>query len=389
MNGYMGCKMKLSGLMIALIATSVSASVWAENARPDWVGIWRGTIGKLPVQVCLQARDYGNVGAYFYLRNRGIISLGPIDDSTATKASYAWTEARNSDHPEAGPLWQNISVKGIALTGAWTGSGKTLPIAMTRVAQVDAAVEPCEDLAFSKPRITPVKLSTSRAEIDQVAYTVVEADVGKQFPDVSLETFQLDGNTSAVQNINATLKSAIPDKVEESDFFQCTMANISSIGEDGQYQTTTKPVLITANWMVSETEEGSTCGGAHPNSGVYWNNWDLRSGLPVDLWTWLGPKAATVIARDGYSDVTIEPELRDLLNKGWPRTEEDCRDIVESENSWNLRLTREGFAFSPSLPHVATACIEDVNLTFEQLVPLLNAEGKTRVASFRADLIQK
>jgi hypothetical protein len=378
--------MKMCSLMVALLATTVSTNVWADNSKPDWVGIWRGTIGNLPVQACFQARDYGNVGAYFYLKNRGIISLGPIDDSTATKAFYGWTEARHSDHPEAGPLWQNITVKGNALKGTWTGSGKTLPIAMARVPQVDATVEPCGDLAFSKPRITPVKLSTSRAQIGHVAYTIVTADVGKQFPDVSLQSFQLDGNTSAVQNINATLKSAIPDKVEESDFFQCTMANISSIGEDGQYQTTTTPVLITANWMVSETEGGSTCGGAHPNWGIYWNNWDLRSGLPVDLWTWLGPRAASVIPRDGYSDVTIEPELRNLLNKGWPRTEEDCKDIVERENSWNLRLTRNGIAFSPGLPHAATACIDDVNLTVEQLAPLLNEEGKARVASFRADL---
>jgi hypothetical protein len=381
--------MKMFTLMVALLATPVSTGVWADNARPDWVGIWRGTIGKLPVQACLQARDYGNYGAYFYLKNRGIISLGPIDDSTATKASYAWTEARNSNHPEAGPLWQNISVSGIALTGAWTGSGKQLPIAMERVPQLDPSIEPCEDLAFSKPRITPVKLSTERAEVDRVAYTVVNADVGKQFPDVSLQTFQLDGNTSAVQNINATLRSGIPDKMEESDFFQCTMANISSTGEDGQYQTTTKPVLITANWMVSETTEGSTCGGAHPNWGMYWNNWDLRTGLPVDLWTWLGPNAAKVVLRDGYNEVTIEPELRNLLNNGWRLKENDCQDVVEQENSWQIRLTRKGLAFSPSLPHAATACIDDVNLMFEQLAPVLNETGKTGIASFRADLKQK
>jgi hypothetical protein len=381
--------MKLSGLMIALMATSVSASVWAESARPDWVGIWRGTIGKLPVQVCLQARDYGNYGAYFYLKHLGIISLGGLADGVSAGATNVWTEARNSDHPGDGPLWKNLSATATELTGTWTGNGKELPIVLTRVAQTDLSDEPCGDLAFSTPRATPVNLSSRPATVDGFAYTVVKADVGKQFPDVSLETFQLDGITSAIQKINTALKAEILAKVEGANYFQCTMGNLASMGEDGQYQTTTRPVLITANWMVSETEEGSTCGGAHPNWGVYWNNWDLRSGLSVDLWTWLGPKAATVIARDGYSDVTIEPELRNLLNKGWRLTDDDCKDTVESENYWKVRLTREGFAFSPGLPHAATACIDDVKLTFEQLAPLLNVEGEAGVKSFRADLQQK
>jgi hypothetical protein len=371
--------MRVFPLTLAVVATSVSSGAWADSSKPDWVGIWRGTVGKLPVQACFQARDYGNIGAYFYLKHLGIISLGPIDDST-------WTEARNSDQAADGPLWTTISADGSKLTGKWRGNGKELPIALERVPQVDPTVDSCGDVAFSKPRATPLKLASSRATVDGVAYTVVKADVGKQFPDVSLETFQLDGNTRAVQNINTALKTEIQEKVEGASYFDCTMANLAAMGEDGQYQTSTKPVLITANWMVSETDIGSTCGGAHPNWNQNWQTWDLRSGAAVDLWTWLGPKAATVTARDGYSEVTIEPDLRALLDKGWQPAETDCKDAIKGQDYWSVRLVREGFAFSPDLPHALTACIEDVTLTFEQMAPLLNAVGAGGVSSFRADL---
>jgi hypothetical protein len=371
--------MRVSAKMVALMATTASSVVWADTSKPDWVGIWRGTVGKLPVQACFQARDYGSVGAYFYLKHLGIISLGPIDDST-------WTEARNSDQVTDGPLWKTVAATGNQLTGTWTGNGKELPIALERVPQVDPSAEPCGDLAFSKPRATPVKLANSRATVDGVGYTIVKGDVGKQFPDVSLEAYQLDGNTSALQSINTALMAEIFEKAEKANFFACTMANLASMGEDGQYQTATKPVLITANWMVSETDAGSTCGGAHPNWSKNWQNWDLRTGQVVDLWTWLGPMAATVTPRDSYNEVTIEADLRELLNKGWQPAENDCKDAIKDQDYWFVRLTREGFAFSPDLPHALTACIDDVNLTFEQMAPLLNAVGESGIASFRADL---
>jgi hypothetical protein len=378
--------MRFSALMAAFMATTASSLVWAGTSKPDWVGIWRGTIGKLPVQACFQARDYGSYGAYFYLKHLGIISLGGLADGVSAGATNVWTEARNSDHPEVGPLWKNLSVTATELTGTWTGNGKELPIVLTRVAQTDPSEEPCGDLAFSKPRVTPVQLANSRATVDGVDYTIVKADVGKQFPDVSLETFQLDGNTGAVQNINAALKAEIQEKVEKANFFECTMANLAAMGEDGQYQTSTKPVLITTNWMVSATDAGSTCGGAHPNWSQSWTNWDLRTGAAVDLWTWLGPIGATVTPRDGYNEVTIESELRALLGKGWQPAETDCKDVIEGQEYWSVRLTRTGFAFSPDLPHAQTPCIDDVNLTFDQLAPLLNADGASRVASFREDL---
>jgi hypothetical protein len=371
--------MRVSALTVALMVTTASSIVWADTSKTDWAGIWRGKIGNLPVQACFQARDYGNVGAYFYLKHLGIISLGPIDDNT-------WTEARYSNQVDDGPLWKNISTSGNMLTGTWTGNGKELPVKLERVPQVDPSAKPCGDLAFSKPRATPVKLASSRATVDGVAYTIVKADVGKQFPDVSLETFQLDGNTRAVQNINTALKSEIQGNVERASYFDCTMANLAAMGEDGQYQTTTKPVLITANWMVSETERGSTCGGAHPNWSQNWLTWDLRAGAAVDLWTWLGPTAATVTPRDGYSEVAIEPDLRALLDKGWQPAENDCKDVIKGQDYWSVRLTRGGLAFSPDLPHALTACIDDINLTFDELEPLLNADGKDGVAAFRKDL---
>ena len=63
-----------------------------------------------------------------------------------------------------------------ALTGAWNGGGKSLPIRLSRVALAkvidddDDSVS-CGNLAFTAPRLTPPMVSRAPASLDGVSYT--------------------------------------------------------------------------------------------------------------------------------------------------------------------------------------------------------------------------
>ncbi|MDE2596756.1 MAG: hypothetical protein KGL44_07765 [Sphingomonadales bacterium] len=374
--------MRQTLLKIAALTGLAMSCCGTAQAAGTWSGVWRGTIGADPVQVCLQGGGFGDQGSYYRLQDLVIMPLEPVP----TAATPNWTEARDGNPSPAAAVWSQITVSGNQLTGVRTGADGARPIALTRLAQVDTEAQPCGDLAFSAPRATAPRLTDARKMIDGIAYSVREYHAGPQFSDVSISTFQLDGATPAIRAINAELASRLPAKVEEADYFICSMANIGSTGRDGEYSDDTAPVLVTRGWVVSQTSSGSTCGGAHPNAGVDWSNWNLRTGQAVDLWTWLGPQYARLTPHGTYNDIAIMPRLRALLVKGWTRNDEGCESIGEEADSWSIRLTRKGFAFSPNLPHVALACTEDVEIGFASLAPILNPAGRAGVASFRADL---
>jgi hypothetical protein len=375
--------------VLAIAALLIPGILSAETAAPEWAGIWRGTIGDLPVQACLQSRDFGNVGAYYYLKHLKIITLGPVDSAGQSATEIEWSEAPYSDKAKDGPLWKNVAVMGNVLSGIWTGGGSNLPIAMTRLTQIDPEEQPCGDLAFSKPRITKAGITAQRKTLDGKPFDALTLNVGKHFEDVSLESFQLPGTSAAVRHINSILKEEIAAKPEDSEYLGCSMSNLGSHGSDGEYSRGIKPVVLTQHWMVSELTMGDYCGGAHPNWGQSWTTWDLRTGKEIDLWTWLSPLGAKITPQSGYTRIELTPKLKAMLTKSWPRKDADCADVPEYSDYWDVKFTKSGFAFTPNLPHVALACSEDVAFSFAQIAPMLNKAGKAGIASFRADLAKK
>ena len=86
----------------------------ADGFEPTWQGVWRGTIGALPVQACLDHRDYADQGAYYYLSHLSIINLGRIDKGGAT---MTFSEAANSNTKDQEPLWVLSPARGDNLVG--------------------------------------------------------------------------------------------------------------------------------------------------------------------------------------------------------------------------------------------------------------------------------
>lgn len=378
--------MRRAGLALAMIATCCSSYAHAASLPPEPWGIWSGEIGKQAVQVCFQKTSWGEFGAYYYLSHLGIIVLQP--SHTGSSSGIEWSEDSSAKKPAASPRWMLRPVRNDRLTGTWTVAEKELPIALVRVRPSTPDGAACGDASFSYWRAVKPVITRSRKSVDGIGYTALIAKVGKHF-DASLSSFQLDGAAPAIGRINAGLRATLPSRAEDSDYFGCMMSNLGSNGSDGEYGDDITPVLLTRRWMVIQRISSSSCGGAHPNYGVEWQTYDLAAGESVDLWTWLNPVAATVTPRNGYSDVEITPGLRTLLTQHWPRSDDDCSDVAEYASRWNVRLTREGFAFTPSLPHAGLACVDDVELSFAQLAPLLNNKGRTNVAAIRRDFASR
>src|SRR5690606_6778013 len=64
---------------LAALAALLLAAPAAGQARPAWAGVWQGTISRLPVRLCIDARDGAARGSYYYLSELEPIALGEDD----------------------------------------------------------------------------------------------------------------------------------------------------------------------------------------------------------------------------------------------------------------------------------------------------------------------
>lgn len=138
-------------LIVALLgaAPALAKDDW-QAPPPPWEGVWRGTVGTLPVHLCLDTTPSRSTGAYYYDRHRSLIRLELSDD----KAS--WIEKSPDDR--AGPRWQVAAQGTDGLTGSWTDGKATLPVQMRRIGPTSADFKgPCGSMEFHRPRLRPVR----------------------------------------------------------------------------------------------------------------------------------------------------------------------------------------------------------------------------------------
>ncbi len=379
-------------------ASDAEAASTKPQAIPKWAGIWKGTVGDLPVMVCLKHRDWGPQGAYYYKKHLAIIKLNMPDKTDADKTGLRWFEGYNQDQVTTSPQWSLQQMDDTHLSGTWAAAGsgqgigtgvqKTLPIALTQVLkQSDDDNALCGGTEFNGPRATPITITRKAKKLNGFAYTELTANVGKQF-DVAIATFELPATTPAMRKINAILQEEISAQPLESHYFECVAASLDGSGSEGNYGVGVIPVLISRNYMVSEESQGDYCGGAHPNYYIDWRNWDLRTGEKIDLWSWMGRSAVVQEKKDEYTAVTIRPALRKALIKKWKvtNTERECDFVGEENEYWTPHLTRQGISFYSQLAHAVTACEADIDFSFAEIAPLLSPTGKKAMAAFRSDL---
>ena len=389
-------------ILILAILAIWSVPTFAQKpvpAEPAWVGVWSGTIGDLPIMACMQHREYEDIAAYYYRKHMKIIRLTSLSDKPSATKIPQWIEGGDTNDAAKKPQWKLVAIGADTLSGTWSKTSdkvasdktaKPLPVTLKRVATDHDEDSLCASVEFNEPRATPIKITRKSVSKDGVNYTDITADVGKHF-DVSIGTFALLGNNAAIKKINTALAKEISGDPLESNYFECITGALSNNGSDGDYSVGLVPDLMTRNYVVSMESYSNYCGGAHPNYYINWRNWDLRTGNAIKLMDWLNAKAVMQTKQgqgeNAYTDIAIQPALRKLLKAKWtPTAEPECIDVIDDQEYWSLHLTKTGIAFYPDLAHALTACEADIDLSFSELTPLLNAAGKRGIASFRADL---
>jgi len=362
--------------LIALAAAAASPPA-AENIH----GVWAGTVGNLPVRACFTRRDDRIFGTYYYLSQMRLI---PLEAEEGSSVAFGETEAAAADTPR----WLIQSADANALAAQWTNGRRTLPVRLTRARYVEDEDGPCGSWVFHQPRFANARPLESRATLDGVGYTDIALDLDNRF-DARVRSFALDGDGEAVRRINSELGEAFAG--DPPGWFECLQMSLGYSANEGYFDDSHAPVMITRRWLSVADHWDGYCGGAHPDSSNGWRAFDRDSGQEVDPFSWFNEAAVTRQRFEGTEDVltTMKPPLRDLILAGWTTEAEECDEVIRSQDYWSIGLGRAGMLFSPDLPHVIQACGEEFTVPYARLRPFLTEEGAANIRALEAELAER
>ena len=368
-------------LLAAFALLTAPAAAQEAEAKPAWVGVWQGTIGKLPVIACLDKRyNSGGIGSYYYRKHLKPIGLWLYDDSPD------WVEHPPGENKTA--RWTFNSVGADTITGTWSDGKRRLPIRLTALAWQDAetAYIPCEALAFISPRLAGGEVIQEAAETDGIAYVSHRYRNPPQL-DVSANGFSLIVDQPGDAAINAAVANYIPTGTLADDWVECLSGAMSHLGGDGYFDRDVRPEMISDAFIAISIAGSTYCGGAHPNHVGFHRLFDRQSGEEIELDEWFADAA---FQTDEYDTRPMTEGFRDhvLAFADAVGSEADydaeCLALARTQGYWNLQLTRDGVTFTPDLPHVATACENPISLPWSALDDWLSDAGRAGKARLLA-----
>ena len=361
------------GLFGLLLAQTAQAAPDLEALH----GVWRGTIGTLPVQACYDAGDHSNEGKYYYSKRLSTIPLR-ADVKTPGELTEGWAEGKDVAR------WRMTAIGKNSAEGTWSGKGRTLPIRLTRLpfATSEESSTACSSLAF----VAPILAATRILRTPDRDHGLAVERWKLTYPDdsISVESVQLLGAGPAIAAINRRLREPF-DKAD--DGWNWCLRNAGSFGAD--YHDGVAVKWVTSRWLSVNLFNESYCGGAHPNNSNQPILFDRRTGKVADLYSWFGSAFSNREKVEGYSETidSLKGKLFNQVIKLHPRTadkDKECGDAVETASSWTLELKVDGIAFTPDLPRVVMACGDEVVLPWARLEPYLSPIGRREVAALRA-----
>ena len=244
---------------------------------------------------------------------------------------------------------------------------------------------PCGTPAFHRPRMAPVRLTSSRAVKDGTRYTRWSFKPGPGFEDsVEISTFTLDRPGPQASAIDTLLQAALPKADGTGEWLDCVAGGANASGLDGTYFKTIEPTLITERWLAANQHGEYYCGGPSPQTVNTPRTFDLAEGVAVDPLDWLDARAVHREELGGEYGVykTLTPDFVAAILGGWQEREQpDCDEAMRSQRSWTAGIARGSLVFAPDFPRVIMACGESFEIPFAHLHPWLNAEGKAAIAT--------
>ena len=357
----------LAALM--LLATPLAAQ---DAPLPPWDGVWKGTIGDMPVMVCLQkgGGDW-SLGSYYYLSQMKPIPLRRDEAGN-------WAEEANGGGPPTGTL--HFIQTDNRMDGEWQHGARHLPIALKRVAtkkQDDFMT--CGSYEYSAPRVRPITRTVKPALVKGAAISRIEYKPARWFEGVALATIAIGPSMPGDRAINAQLEPnpGKPNGFAPGDYLSCMQGALNGGGRDGDYDFAYDLAELAPTFLRVIAQSGSYCGGAHPNNYYWWESFDRQTGRRIDVMRWFTAKAAPRHdAVAGDTEIELTPALRRVVLRHLRFEVAECREAVANADFWFAGVTAKGVIFTPALAHVEMACTNDAVVPYAELTPFFSAEGK-------------
>lgn len=334
----------------ALLLTLATVSTFAHA---DLAGVWQGTLGKTPITACFNAApDTG--GSYYYQR-----FLAPIQ-LAQEKAGEPWAEEGKTG------FWQLDAPQGDTLTGTWSkaAGGTPLPLTLTR-----ASTEGCGSDAYNAPMETaPLPAKVEKKTFGEHPYQVKTQ--GAQV------TFKLEGDSPAIKKINQQLARLAVSLEGQTAFFSERREYLGRSGSANTSEITVDPTYWSSQWITLKFYRWTAGFG---RNGISWglHTWNLQTGESVDPWTWLGGRQEWY---DPYSgEVKLSPTFSAWLEKQ-TTVDEGC-PAVTSYSTFDLSFNTQGLQLST--PATGDGCDNELSFTWDQLAPVLSAQGKAALPSLK------
>ena len=338
--------------------------------------VYTGTLGRQAIVLQLTPGDDAQTaGRYFYVRHHRDIALsGEPASNGRLQLREGWDVDAN------GP---RITLERQA-DGGWRGqwqddSGKTLPIVLrpATVAPPAADAPPWLRQLHASDSYDYLRLADLKPQAGKRETFMGHALQWWRVPDAGIAFFEIqDGYPPAeLARINQVLMDRMWQ--ETGSYYDCMFNHFN----EGDYEQTVTPRLLTANLVSVGVFTSYYCGGAHPDFGDAAINLDAHTARPLTLedLLWLGqgrplryatdaeghpePGSASFEAWSDYRERYLAPWLVQQWQRLYPgeTTAEDSEDDcgygdpgVWQFVSWHM--TPKGLFIGPSYARAARVC---------------------------------
>lgn len=339
--------------MLKPLAALTLACVPLLATASDLAGVWTGTLGKSAITVCFNG-THGANGSYYYQR-----ILTPIQ-LTQANISEPWAEEGRTG------FWQLDEPQGDSLTGAWskTMGGKSLVLSLKRV-----DTDSCASDAYNNP----LEASAPPATVEKRDFNEHAYQVKTQGGHVTLK---LDGASPGIDTINADLARMAVTAQGQADFYRERRNALDQSGGTTTSEISVEPFYWSSHWVTVRFYQWTA---GYGRGGISWglHTWNLQTGESVDPWTWLGGHQEWDSPYAGQ--IQLPATFSAWLAKQ-TSVDEGC-PAVTSYSSFDLSFNTQGMQLST--PAQGDGCDNELSFTWEQLEPVLTAEGRAALASLK------